>query len=294
MDSLRVAVTGGSGRVGRFVVRHLLERGYRVINLDRRRGDDERARFVYCDVRSRDTLAMALGDCDAVCHLADIPHVRLGPSLDEVYWSNARSGSAVLQTAADLRLRRVIYTSTCQVYGFFDDGRIPPVRLPVDETHPHYPSNAYAISKTATEAFAEMTSRRQNLAVTILRLPGVMVEEPSNQRLAAIEREDGPIDDGLKTFVQADDAARAYVAALESNLPGCEAFNICADDVMSALPIAGRLARRHPDFPQLPADWPPHKSPMSNDKAKAKLGWRPTWSFVDFFRRRLGRDPLAG
>jgi len=290
-ESLRVAVTGGSGRVGRSVVRHLLDHGHQVTNLDRRPGDDQRARFVYCDVRSRETVASVLADCDAVCHLADIANVRVGPSLDEVYWSNARSGAVILQTAADLRLRRAVYTSTCQVYGFFDEGRVPPVKMPVDETHPTFPSNAYAISKTANEAFAHMTSRLKNLPVTIFRLPWVMISEPNDKRLAALEKEDGPMDDGLATFVYVEDAARAYVAALESDQSGCEIFNIVADDAMSAAPIAQRLARRHPDFPQLPADWPSHKSPIINEKAKSRLNWRPKWSFVEFFGRRLGRDP---
>jgi len=71
--------------------------------------------------------------------LADIPNVKTGPPLDEVYWSNARSSGVVLQAAADLHLRRVVYTSTCQIYGM-PRRRVPPKYLPVDEAHPSYPS----------------------------------------------------------------------------------------------------------------------------------------------------------
>jgi UDP-glucose 4-epimerase len=292
-QTLVVAVTGGSGRVGQPVVRRLLERGHRVKNLDRRGGADERASFVQCDVRNREELTAALAGCDAVCHLADIPNVGAGPSTDEVYWSNARSGSMVLQVAAELRLRRVVYTSTCQVYGFLGEGRIPPRRLPVDESHPHYPSNSYAISKTANEAFAELTARKTQMPVTIFRLPWVMTVEPDEKKLAMIERDDGAVDDGMRAFVWGEDAAEAYAAALECDLPGCEAFNICADDVVSVIPIAQRLAR-HAGFPALPADWPALKSPVSNEKAKNKLGWRPRWSFAEYFARKTGRAAGGG
>jgi nucleoside-diphosphate-sugar epimerase len=292
-ESLRIAVTGGSGRVGKFVVRHLLDRGHRVVNLDRRSEADERARFVQCDVRSYEEVSAALRDCDAVCHLADIPNVKTGPSIDEVYWSNARTSGVVLQAAADLQLRRVVYTSTCQIYGYAGEGRVPPKYLPVDEAHPSYPSNAYAISKTAAEMFAQMTSRCANLPVTIFRLPYVMEREPDRQALEGIEHDDSPVDNGLRTFVHGDDCGAAYVAALDSALGGCEVFNICADDVMSIKPITDQLAR-HPGFPKLPAGWPALKSPVSSEKAKANLGWKPKWRFADFFRRTMGREPLAG
>lgn len=292
-ESLRIAVTGGSGRVGQFVVRHLLDRGHRVINMDRCGGADERARFVQCDVRDYKDVAAKLRECDAVCHLADIPNVRTGPTTDEVYWSNARSSSVVLQAAADLHLRRVIYTSTCQIYGYAGDGHVPPRYLPVDEAHPPYPSNAYAISKTANEAFAQMTARNANMPVTIFRLPFVVIAEPDRSMLEAIEREDGPVDDGMRTFVHGDDCAAAYVAAFDAELGGCEVFNICADDVMSAEPIARRMAG-NARFPSLPRDWPAYKSPLSNEKAKKMLGWSPQWSFADFFRRKMGREPVHG
>jgi len=291
-EALRIAVTGGSGRVGKFVVRHLLDRGHHVINMDRRSDADERARFEQCDVRSYEDVSAVLSECDAVCHLADIPNVKTGPPLDEVYWSNARSSGVVLQAAADLHLRRVVYTSTCQIYGYAGEGRVPPKYLPVDEAHPSYPSNAYAISKTANEAFAQMTSRCADLPVTIFRLPYVMEREPDQKFLEGIEHDGGPLDNGMGTFVHGDDCAAAYVAALDSALGGCEVFNICADDVMSIKPIANRLS--HPEFPKLPAGWPALKSPVSSEKAKAKLGWRPQWSFADFFRRKMGREPVGG
>ena len=77
-----------------------------------------------------------------------MPSIHAGPTPRDVWADNTRAGSVVLQTAADLKLPRVIYTSTCQVYGMWE-GASPavPQRLPFDETHPLAPGNAYAMWK---------------------------------------------------------------------------------------------------------------------------------------------------
>src|SRR4051812_27967356 len=110
---MRIAVTGGSGRIGAYVVRELLSRGHEVINLDRRAAKDPAngARFVVIDLARRELVQPIFEQVEAVCHLGEIPSVNAGVSPEEVYAQNTRAGAVVLQTAADLKLKRVIYTS---------------------------------------------------------------------------------------------------------------------------------------------------------------------------------------
>jgi nucleoside-diphosphate-sugar epimerase len=285
-DLLRIAVTGGSGGVGRFVVRHLLERGHTVVNLDRKPGDDDRARFVECDIRQRQAIAPVLADCDGVCHLAEIPNPYGGVPLDEIYWNNTQAASVVLHAAAELGLKHAVYASTCQVYGCWGWHRVVPIRFPIDETYPVQPMNVYAVSKVANELFAQNLAREKEkgMRISIFRFPWVMKNDFDGSAAEKWASQDAPWQDGFGTFVHGSDLARAFAAALETNLPGCNTYNIGAPDVLSVAPLQTRLKKHHPDYPLLPAGWPDHKSPLITEKAQKMLGWKPLWSFAEYFR----------
>lgn len=291
MKSLRVAVTGGSGRIGSQVVKQLVERGHKVLNLDRREATEPRARFIFVDLRQREQIQPIFENVDAVAHLGEIPGI-WGHTPEEVLSHNVTVGSVVLQTAADLKIPRVIYTSTCQTYGFWTYPQVAPLRLPFDETHPLQPQNAYSLSKAVNENFAQLVSKYQGLSVAIFRFPAVYPWDKmaEDYNWAQLEKRTGKID-GFQTYVHVDDAARAYVLALENPRPGCEAYHFTADEVEILSPLRERLIRDHPHFPQLPADWPPFKSPVSTAKALAHFGWAPTWNLLDVYRKKFGRAP---
>jgi nucleoside-diphosphate-sugar epimerase len=291
-ESLRIAVTGGSGGIGRFVVRHLLDRGHRIVNLDRRRGDDSRAQFARCDVRNHKKVAAVLTNCDALCHLAEIPNIHTGVPSDEVYWSNARAGSVVFQIAADRGLRHAVYASSCQVYGSWGEVTVPPVQFPIDESHPVRPMNAYAASKAANELFAKSLCAKNAASISIFRFPWALTNEFDEKAMRFFEQDDAPLRDGFNTFIHAGDLASAFAAALETARPGCEIYNLSAPDILSVFPLRQRLEKYHPEYPRLPADWPDFKSPLAIDKAQQLLGWTPRWSFLEHFHAARPR-PLS-
>jgi nucleoside-diphosphate-sugar epimerase len=292
MDKLRVAVTGGSGRIGRAVVKQLLAQGHQVVNLDRQQAPEPLARMVYVDLTKREQVQPVLEQVDAVCHLGEIP----GPGRqapDHVYAHNTQTGAAVLQSAADLKLKRVIYTSSCQVYGYFGGPVVPPVRVPMDETHPLLPQNTYGLAKVANEGYARIVAEQNGLSVAIFRFPAVwdwLPEQPDDHHWNWLERATGPVDE-FGCYLHSDDAARAYVLALENPRPGCEAYHFTAKEVVSGAPLPERWKKHHPDYPQFPADWPPFKSPLLLDKAKAHFGWEPRFNLLDLYRKRFGHDP---
>jgi nucleoside-diphosphate-sugar epimerase len=208
---------------------------------------------------------------------------------DEVYWNNTRSTSVVLQAAADLGLRHAVYASSCQVYGCWGEGSIGPIRFPIDETHPLQLMNAYAVSKAANEMFANYLCRQEGLSISILRFPGVLIGDFDDAELRRFQSIDEPFRDGFGTFIHATDLAAGFAAAAELSRPGCEIYNLSADDIVSCMPLRRRLAKHHPRFPSLPEDWPDYKSPLMAEKAKNSLLWRPQWSFVGHINEAKAR-----
>jgi nucleoside-diphosphate-sugar epimerase len=276
-NSLRVAVTGGSGKIGSALVRKLLELGHAVVNLDLVPPEEPSdARFVQVDLRDRAQVKAAFEHVDVVCHLGEIPHAHHdGMPPAEIFAANTAIGSTVLQTAADLKLRRVIYTSSCQVYGCWGNRSriVPPVKLPMDETQPLRPQNVYALSKVANEGYARFIAGEHGILVAAFRFPWVVMRRPTDERaLQHLATSDGPTE-GMGSYLFLDDAVSAYLNGIDREVPGFQAYHFAAPDVWSAVPIRARLQRHHPDFPPLPDDWPDFKCPVDCSRAHTSLGW---------------------
>lgn len=294
-DAMRVAVTGGSGRVGRAVVKELAARGHDVWNLDRRPAPDGAGTFCYAEVTRRADVSRYLEQCDAVVHLAEITHQDAAFAPHEIYSLNTAACSAVLQSAADLKLRRAVYTSSVQAYGCWDRPVVGPLTLPFDETHPLQPQNVYAVSKAANEMYCKLVASRDGLSVAVFRIPWVLTDETAFSEETVrwfTEARDWP-GDGFGTYAHATDVARAMADAVEHPRPGCEAYHLSAVEVKGREPLADRLKRVHPDWPQPPAGWPPLRSPMLMDKLRRDFGFEPRWEYKAEYRKRFGKDVFS-
>lgn len=282
----RVAVTGASGNVGGAVARELLARGLTVVNLDRRPSTDADLPSQLIDLRDREAVHRALAQVDAVCHLGEIPNL-CGLPPAEVFAHNTAVSAAVFQAAADLKLERVIYASSIQYYGFCGSSSAVPRFLPVDESHPPQPQQAYALSKVANESYAQLVADRQGLSIAALRLPWM-----SNWRLDGSEDLaflDCPTETAyeLGTYLHVRDGATAFAAALLSSRPGFEAYNVMAPNALTNRPLADVLREAHPTYPQLPANWPALRCPYSDAKFRAHFGWAPQIDIVAIHQKNV-------
>src|SRR3954469_13251810 len=158
---MKIAVTGGSGKAGRAVVRDLLEHGHDVLNVDLVPSPEDAAPFLPADLTDYGQTLEALSGAEvlpgveAVVHLAAIPAPdRATP--DVVFRTNITSTHTVFSAAARLGLRRVVWASSETTLGLPFDR--PPEFAPVDEAH-EYPETSYALSKIVGEEMARQFSR---------------------------------------------------------------------------------------------------------------------------------------
>lgn len=295
LQKLKVAVTGGSGHIGHRVVEQLVERGHHVINIDRRQPQNPLVKWVFVDTRRRDQVQAVLDQVEAVIHLGEIPGVNNSFTEDELYVNNTQTGSAMFQTAAELKLKRMVYVSTCQVYGCWGHNNIAPASCPMDENHPLRPRNTYALSKVANELYGRYVSERFGLSVGTLRFPGVQnwYKQRPEEALTWLSQQTGKIFEAWDTYLDPDDAARACVLLLENPRPGYEAYHCTAEEVYGGIPLAQRLEKFHPDYPPLPKDWPAFKCPVLTDKIREHVGWKPTFNIVEEYRKKFGKEPGA-
>lgn len=290
VEQLRVAVTGGAGRIGSALVKALLARGHEVVALDQRQPREKLCKFHFCDLRVREYVQPILETCNAVAHLGEIPSMNNLMSPEQIYTNNCTVGSTVMQTAADLKIRRLIYTSSAQVYGPWGWPIVAPATMPITEETPLRPQNAYGCSKVANENYSHMLADNHDMSVTVVRIPWVVMEHDDVGRMRKwLAREgNGPME-GLGTYVHVTDVVRGYVAALEKGEIGWQAYNFAAKHVRLTIGLTEFLDRNFPTWPKPPAGWPENKSPLVCDKAKAKLGWEAAWDML----RDLPQEPVA-
>lgn len=177
----RIAVTGGSGGVGRHVVLDLLAHGYDVINLDCARPAQHVCPFVKLDVTNYPAVFAALRGCEAVVHLA------ANPSPDQEHMEaaerfnhNTVSVFNVFNAAAAHGIRRVVWASSDTVLGYPYE-RVRPLYFPVDEAHPVQPQNGYALSKYLCEELARQVSRLWGLSIIGLRFSNIHYTDPAGR-----------------------------------------------------------------------------------------------------------------
>jgi nucleoside-diphosphate-sugar epimerase len=288
---MKVIVTGGSGRIGNSVIRALAARGHEVLNLDRRPCRDDRpARFFYVDLRNREVLQPIMEQAQALIHMGELPSADYGGRTEEeVFAHNCAAGSMLMQIAAELKYRRVLYTSTIQIYGFLEQGALPPAVLPIDESHPVRPRNGYAQAKVAVENYARMCADRYGLSVGIFRLPWVITHEPEEHWFTHIETH-RELRHELGIYVRDTDVAACFALALENARPGAEVYNLAAREALYAGSIREGIAKYYPHYPQLPANWGKTQMLYVWDKAKAHFAWEPKWNFLEIARAKLGRE----
>ncbi|WP_249018704.1 UDP-glucose 4-epimerase GalE [Conexibacter sp. S30A1] len=299
---MKLLVTGGAGYIGSIVARLLIETGHEVVvfdNLERghREAVPRQAQLILGDLRNPEDPRRALdgGGFGGVLHFAALALV--GESVEHpgrYYRTNVAGTLNLLEAMVAGGVPRLVFSSTCAVYG-------QPDEVPIAETAPPRPQNAYGASKLAADHLIGDFCAAHQLAAVSLRyfnvagahgeagedhepethlIPNILKVALGASASVQIFGTDYPTDDGtaVRDYIHIDDLAAAHLLALEHaragehlilNLGNGNGFSV--REVIEVArrvtgePIPAREAPRRPgDPPRLVA---------ASDRIRAALGW---------------------
>jgi UDP-glucose-4-epimerase GalE len=303
---VKVLVTGGAGYIGSHAVRELRDAGHAVTVLDDLSyGHGEAVPhdvpLIDADLADAAALRRGLEGADAVIHFAGLLSVAESVRDPASYYRvNVVKGLALLDAMNAAGVRRIVFSSTCAVYGV-------PVRVPIDEDHPQDPINSYGATKRAFERALIDFARAGLLRAVALRYfnaagchPDGSLGEDHHPEVhliplavdAALGRgpglqihgDDYDTPDGtcVRDYIHVQDLARAHVAAL--SLDGgdpFQAFNLgtgrgrSVREVVTAVErVTGRPVKVTAG-PRRPGD--PPALVAQPDRVRAALGFTPQW-----------------
>ncbi len=168
---MRYLVTGGAGFIGSHTVDELVRGGHGVTVLDdlstgkigNLAGVKSEIEFVEESVTNLDAVRRACGGADCVIHLAaqtSVPRSVKDPI--ETNLINVNGTLNVLVAASEARVKRVVFASSCAIYG-------KTAALPIDENVVPAPISPYGISKLMGEAYGRVFQQMHGLEFVALR-----------------------------------------------------------------------------------------------------------------------------
>jgi nucleoside-diphosphate-sugar epimerase len=285
-----IVVTGGSGKLGRAVVKHLMASGYDLVSIDMvpppglsnppKPGEVSYSR---ADITDFGQVMAALSGIDertdtkkvtAVVHLGAIAAPGQAPN-HVTFQTNTISTYNVFEACRQLGIKNIIWASSETVFGIpYPKG---PQYVPVDE-EVERPETAYSLSKLVGEKMAEQYCRWDpKTKIVGLRFSNVM-EPQEYANFPAFDKSAQTRRFNLWTYIDARDGAEAVRLALEAKLTGAHVFGIAnADSVMSK----SNDALLDEVFPGTKRKRPitKNESLISIEKAGRVLGYKPKYQW---------------
>ncbi len=247
---MQIAVTGGTGFIGRYILEQLLSEGHRLRcwsrpDSDRSGLDDPGIQWVTGDLANPDSMDELTHECHALVHSAlwrPGRQFRGGegdvPRFAEM---NIVGSLRLIQSARDAGVERFVYLSTCAVHEIILEDR------PLDEAHPLWATSHYGAHKAAVEKFVHSYGLGEGFNICALRPTGVYgLAQPVEHSKwfdlvrGVVEGRDTQAQGGGKE-VHAADVARAVSLLLAADNTAGQAFN-CYDRYVSQYEVA-TLAR---------------------------------------------------
>lgn len=300
---MRLLVTGGAGYIGSIVARDLVAAGHEVVVLDNlRQGHREAvpsgARLVVADLLEQDAInALLTEGFDGVLHFAALALVGESVAHPERYWRTNVGGTLnLLEAMNSARVNRLVFSSTCAVYG-------QPDEVPIAESAPLRPINSYGASKLAVDQMIGHFCTAYGLGAVSLRyfnvagasgelgedhqpethlIPNILRAALGHNPCVEIFGTDYPTADGtaIRDYIHIDDLSHAHLLALEANRPGeHQIFNLGNGNGFSVREVIAAAQRvTGTEIPVKEADRRPGDPPMlvaASERIRSELGWAP-------------------
>ncbi|KAJ4365377.1 hypothetical protein N0V95_000524 [Ascochyta clinopodiicola] len=297
--SLRVIFTGGSGRVGRRVVRELVKAGHAVLNLDLVSLDDADVHTMRCDLADSGQVFsclntyMRLGEpfpaCppqipDAVIHFAALSTPMI-VSDGETFRMNVMGTHNVIEAACKLGVKKLIIASSVTTYGVsFGQGHCEFPSFPIVEDLDVNPTDPYALSKVVGERIARSYAARFGIDIYCLRIGRVVEPDDYENVFESYIHESEKWYAHGWSYVDARDLGQMCLKALEVSGLGYQIFN-ATNNSMTNTTLTTEFLKFH--YPHIPITrvLDEFEAPMSNKKIRALLGFKEEHDWRQYFTR---------
>jgi UDP-glucose 4-epimerase len=300
---MKLLVTGGAGYIGSVVAQQLLDRGHDVAVLDdlsrgHRAAVPQGARLLEVSLTDLEGTSDALAEgFDGVLHFAALALVEESVAHPERYHRGNFVGTLnLLDAMREHRVRRLVFSSTCATYG-------EPEQVPMPETLPTNPVNAYGNSKLAVDRMIGDECRANGLGAISLRyfnvagaygelgedhypethlIPLVLQAAAGTREHVSVFGTDYPTEDGtaIRDYIHVEDLGRAHLLALDAIEPGRHVIynlgNGLGFSVRQVIEAARRVTGREipmREEPRRPGD--PAQLVASSERIREELGWEP-------------------
>jgi CDP-glucose 4,6-dehydratase len=304
-------ITGGTGLVGSWLVKRLIDAGADVVCLVRdwvpqsemvRKGWIEQVKVVRGDIRDREILERALGEyeIDTVIHLAAQTIVTIANRNPVSTFETNIAGTWNLLEACrrSPRVKQIVAASSDKAYG---DQEV----LPYDENTPLQGQHPYDVSKSAADLIAYTYAKSFDLPVVITRcgnfygggdlnwnriIPGTIRSILRGQ--CPVIRSDGEY---IRDYFYVEDGAAAYMLLAEQlaghpELKG-QAYNFSNEIQVTVREIVDRILQAMnstltPDIRNEVSNEIRHQY-LSAEKARRELGWKPMFTLESGLKRTI-------
>ncbi len=300
---MKLLVTGGAGYIGSIVTRQLLAEGHEVVVLDNlERGHREavspEARLVVADLTDGPAVHEALSEgFDGALHFAALALVSESVSHPERYYRVNVGGTLNLLEAMTANgIKRLVFSSTCAVYGHPDE-------VPIRESAPTRPATSYGASKLAVDHMIGNFCEGYGIGAVSLRyfnvagasggygedhdpethlIPNILRTALEINPAVQIFGTDYPTPDGtaVRDYIHIEDLSAAHLLALKAARPGEHMiFNLgngngfsVREVIAAAEQVTGQTIRTE-EADRRPGD--PAMLVAASDEIRSALGWAP-------------------
>ncbi len=237
---MKILVTGGSGFIGSYIVKHLLENGHHVKIIDLKEPGIKNKNIEFVKKSILDNITNEIKGCDAVFHFAALLGVENSDKKPlETMKINLEGSVNVFKSAIDAGVKRMVYSSSSEVYG-------EPRELPIREDSVKGPVSTYGVSKLAAEIYAKAYNQEFETDIKIVRFFNVYGPKQENNWVVPIflnkALKNEPITvfgNGNQTrcFTYVEDVAEGVLKVFEKGAKG-EAYNIGNNQPTTILELA--------------------------------------------------------
>ncbi len=315
---MKILLTGGAGFIGSNFICSALEKGYKIINVDKltyagcldNLGENQSHKnhiFYKVDICDREKLQEIFEkhQPDAVIHMAAESHVDRSIDCADVFIrTNIIGTHTLLEVALEYFTKlnnqkknnfRFVHLSTDEVYGALDSTGI------FNESMPYRPNSPYSASKASSDMLVRVYHKTYNLPTIIINSSNNYGPRQYPEKLIpltilnALEHKSIPVygnGQQVRDWLYVDDHVQALLAILHKGKVG-ESYCIGADNEMTNLMLVNKICEvidnlrpsseigSYKDLISFVQDRPSHDFRYATDASKLKkdIGWKPKMSF---------------